>query len=528
MARRLPNGIPQVASIVTVDKDCRVRLSKNLLNSLNPHNEALYWSMGNEVTISTTWKDRAAAIDNSRLPLPSEIQEKIKAEPGSLLAMVERSGGFALKKLAVTEKQGRKAEVVDIETALSIERIAYTNPKPEQFMQEMRARYRKLKLKTSPSSFLKGLHSLHSYRARKLAGIADKRDGALRAELVRERVSGQNVNGSWNDDLVLTSRNLRELHDLGVKSTDTSVKKGIQWLLGRAEPLANPGMFLMSDELVAVQDLVFKERQETGKGRFRNRKVGELRQVSKGDDLLTEPCGQRVMWPNGFALEALMSFGCEKNARVQRAYETLLPGRWCECAMQLGPSVKGDSGKKGRPVYYPESSDEAFAHGGFTDSAELAKMGEQRVTGLRMKRVRQEQGANENKYFLEMPVYHEGCALITMRALTCAKDVRMRKRLDAELRAMAARQNGEGGEFSAEQMTGDRFFKNGQAFILQIVAGFDHPVAELIIMRSIPWIIANQNEDGSWGKEEYKDITTYAVLSAVMRVSENLPADFGV
>jgi hypothetical protein len=43
-------------------------------------------------------------------------------------------------------------------------------------------------------------------------------------------------------------------------------------------------------------------------------------------------------------------------------------------------------------------------------------------------------------------------------------------------------------------------------------------------MRSIPWIVDEQNVDGSWGEESGKDAATLAVLSALVSVNAHLPA----
>ena len=53
---------------------------------------------------------------------------------------------------------------------------------------------------------------------------------------------------------------------------------------------------------------------------------------------------------------------------------------------------------------------------------------------------------------------------------------------------------------------------------------FDHPIARAGIMRSVPWIVAAQNRDGSWGEEPRKDASTLAVLRALVSGKGYLPA----
>ena len=60
--------------------------------------------------------------------------------------------------------------------------------------------------------------------------------------------------------------------------------------------------------------------------------------------------------------------------------------------------------------------------------------------------------------------------------------------------------------------------------MLQVFSYYDHPASRVAIMRSIPWIIDNQHPDGSWGEDDRKDASTLAVLQALLRVNDLLPA----
>jgi len=48
--------------------------------------------------------------------------------------------------------------------------------------------------------------------------------------------------------------------------------------------------------------------------------------------------------------------------------------------------------------------------------------------------------------------------------------------------------------------------------------GYDHPMSKVVKMRSIPWIVKNQNEDGSWGDKSNKDGLTLAVICALRSI----------
>ena len=50
-------------------------------------------------------------------------------------------------------------------------------------------------------------------------------------------------------------------------------------------------------------------------------------------------------------------------------------------------------------------------------------------------------------------------------------------------------------------------------------------ISQLVgIMRHIPWIVENQNQDGSWGDDADRDTSTLAVVRALLSVRELLPA----
>jgi hypothetical protein len=65
-----------------------------------------------------------------------------------------------------------------------------------------------------------------------------------------------------------------------------------------------------------------------------------------------------------------------------------------------------------------------------------------------------------------------------------------------------------------------------QAGLLQILARYDHTASRVAIMRSLPWILGSQNDDGSWGDGKRADSETLAVVEALVRVRDLLPECF--
>lgn len=125
-------------------------------------------------------------------------------------------------------------------------------------------------------------------------------------------------------------------------------------------------------------------------------------------------------------------------------------------------------------------------------------------------------------YPLHMPIHFQGCEVITTRAMSKVRDPEMRRFAEAHLWRYASRQHAPDGAFAREK---HGYCENSQSALLQVFALFDHPASKVAIMRSLPWIVESQNEDGSWGEDPIKDATTVAVLSALRLVRDELPPD---
>jgi hypothetical protein len=278
-------------------------------------------------------------------------------------------------------------------------------------------------------------------------------------------------------------------------------------------------MFFATDELVAEQARIIAERERGNRLRFREMKRSEQKRVIAGDDLIRTPCGPRIMWPNGLVLEALLDLGYEDHSRVQKALAFMTTHDWCECAYQHGSS----DWKSVRPLeisqieMFERSCIAQFRYGGISSTRELerADMAHQPFALPRIARTSTPEG---DTYLLRMPVHIQGCEFITTRAMSQAKDVRMRRFAEAHLFRFAGRQHLPNGEFAKERH-GSGF---SQAGILEAISRYDHPAAKVVVMRALPWVVDAQNTDGSWGEESDKDRSTYAVLSALASLGDHL------
>jgi bifunctional DNA-binding transcriptional regulator/antitoxin component of YhaV-PrlF toxin-antitoxin module len=562
-------GIPQIAGIVSLSAKGEVTLKKAVRNHLRlgKASGGLCLKVGEEVLLTATSRKPVEGmrvkLRGNRLLLPQNIVERLGLEKGSYVAMIQRSDAVALKRLDVEERQGKAAKVYDVETASKVTRVAETSPMPEVLIPRVVEKYGDEDLRYDVRMFLRGRRTLDAWKARKLLGVEDDTDKELGRELIRERLDKQAKDGSWGSDVILTARNLRELTELGLNPEVDEMKAGAEWLLNRPRSEVNPGMFFLTDELVAEQARIVERIREAcggilpdsahgvlpnGQGRFRNLKISEVRQVAAGDDLFPAdqtthnrsggPCGPRIMWPNALVLETLLLMGYEEHERIQTAFSIMLRGNWCECVWQLGylgfrTTLERKTAKQDTHTYVEPTIDEVegfardrlaeYRYGGISTTETLAKMDLSKTGYQCMPRISYLHGGCEDVFLLRMPTGTSPCTIITVRAISRIKDLsqarnqKMKRVAEAYLWPLAATQNPENGYFGKQEVR-LRYY-----YLLDICARYDHPASKLIIIRSIPWIIEAQNEDGSWGDETHKDPATYAVLAALRSIDDYLP-----
>jgi hypothetical protein len=530
----LPGPIPQVVAILRVDKDRSISLRKAVRDYLGlgdrvPATLFIRIIQG-EVILSNSGGGQGIVVDGKRIRLPGDVSEMLGLGEGSMVAFIEREGDLvAIKKIEVVEKEGERARIVDLETTFKITRIALTNPMPETLLPRLKRQHENFKLRHDVKRFLKNRQTFEAWKARRILNMAESTDEELRRKLVEQRLQEQLDDDSWEGQVPVTARNLRELADLGMRKDDDEIRLAVSWLMKRPQSRYNPGMFFVTDDLAEEQEELIERREKQTKGareRFRELRGSEIRLVKAGDDLIGKPCGPRIMWPNALVLEALLKLGYEENARVQANLRTLMlskTGRsWCECGYQHGLT-----GLRKEPCSMQEierierDSIEQFRYGGISSVRELETRDMVHRSGERMPRVAHESAGEAeggvDEYPLRMPSHLQGCELMTARALSQIRDEKMRRLAEAHLWRFAGRQQSADGRFTGKYP--EKYFRLSQAGYLDLFARYDHPVSRIAIMRTIPWIINNQNEDGSWGDtEEDKDTSTLSVITALKRV----------
>ena len=242
--------------------------------------------------------------------------------------------------------------------------------------------------------------------------------------------------------------------------------------------------------------------------------------MKAGDSLIGWPCGPRITWTTALALEALLKLGYEENERVQAALRTLTMSRWCDNAQQHGLSGTGEMRRK-EPYSVEEIEKieqdciQQFRYGGISGTEEIERADTAHIP-FYMRRIAHKSTPDGEVYPLRMPDVGGGCPLIMTRALSQVKNEKLRILAEANLWKFAGWQHSPDGSFPGKYA--ERYFKCPQTAFLSIFAGYDHPVAKTAILKMIPWIVENQNEDGSWGCGSAKDTSTLAVVRALRSV----------
>jgi hypothetical protein len=502
--------IPQVLAITTVARDGKVSVRKAVKQHLG--SDLLYVDVQDEIRLvgESSATTQTVTVRGTRIVLPSDVLRILELSPGELLAFASRPDStVALKRMTVEEKPGDFPHVADVETTHAMVRIAYTNPMPDVLLPQLQARHADIHLRYDVRSFLQGRESFPAWQARKLLDCADAGDDALRERFIEERLAQQSDDGSWDGNVLLTARNLRELADLGLTRDDAPIQRTVEWLVARPQSEHNPGQWFAADDLVEEQAQVVVSRQAGKGGRFRKVLTSEKKRVISGDELIQKPCGPRIMWPNGLVIEALLKLGYEDHGRVQTALRTLTTNEWCECGYQHGLSDwrRKEPLTEDQLPAFEQACVAQYRHGGFDDLKWL--------TGPDApSRVAHTAKLDGDVYALAMPNHVQGCEFITTRSLSTVQHPVARRFAEAHLWRFAGLQRA-GGRFPNESY-GTGFSLIG---ILEAVARYDHPASRVILMRALPWIVEAQNADGSWGKGARKDVETLAVI----RVLSSMP-----
>ncbi|MGC9780015.1 MAG: hypothetical protein HZR80_12290 [Candidatus Heimdallarchaeota archaeon] len=519
MTKRLETKIPQILGFTKISADGIFKLKKKIVEYLKlTDNQIPYLNYNGEITLSVKpFGIKANVLNGNRIELPVKALEKLLITKRTDICFIERPNAVAIKKIEINIKESKRPKIIDIESPYSVIRQVKTFANPDSLLDELIDKSKDINLNYNLVNFWKDKKSFSAWKARKILNVPEPFDEDLQKELIQDRLSNQDSYGSWEGLVTATAKNLMELAELGMSSNYPQIQQAIKWLMDRPESKHNPGMFFLTDELVQEQlDIVeIREEQTSGpRDRFRKRPKGELKLITNVDELYDNPCGQRIMWPNAFVLEALLTLGYETHDRVQTILETLTYSHWCDCAYQHGhsswfrkePYTMREVEKFERQTLYE------FKHGGVKNLQFLISQ----PTLNHLLRLSQKRKGEIVEYTLWVPVITQGCELITTEALSKVKDEKLWRLAETHLwRFVVLLYNA-----YTNQHTMDEFVKYRLTpFIhLKVFAKYNTKGSRIGILLSLPWIRNNQNEDGSWGNGKQKESATISILSALKSI----------
>jgi hypothetical protein len=137
-------------------------------------------------------------------------------------------------------------------------------------------------------------------------------------------------------------------------------------------------------------------------------------------------------------------------------------------------------------------------------------------TKMQWLRIAEKKHENKIEYELRMPMPQQGCEYITVNSLYRVQDERIQRLVEAHIwRFVALLYNALQQQNMAIET---EFYSLTIYFQLKVLAKYDTLPAKLGILLSLPWIIKNQNQDGTWGIPKYRESATLAVIEVLKRI----------
>jgi hypothetical protein len=511
-------NIPQIIDYKTLHRTGKVSIKKamDFLDLLK--NESVTLLSDDEILISRKSDgEKLPILPRYKVQIPEYLLQKLGISGKATICFIQRSNAVAIKRFDIKKVESDYPRIIDIETSYVVTRQVETIGDPVNIFEKLETEKNLLNIKINPIKYWNDQYTFNGWKARQIFDIENDNDKELKLELIQQRLSSQSENGSWKNELPHTAKVLIELKDLGLTSDHPQVKKAIYWLLEQPQSLHNPGMFFLSEDLVQKQIEVVDQRSKPTSGqrpRFRKRIKSEINQIREAVKLYYNACGPRIMWVNGIVMEALLLYGYESHERIQIALDTLAFGNWCECHYQHGKS----SWKRKQSLTHAEIEDFCnqtlieFKQGGLGNLNLLSSI-QSRTFMLRLEERILEK---HTEYLLRMPMPQQGCEYITVNALSQVSNDRINRLVEAHLWRFAALL------YNALQQPimaaeGEKYSLTIY-FQLGVLVKYDSLPAKLGILYALPWIINNQNEDGTWGTENYRESATLVIMEAMKRI----------
>lgn len=516
---QIKETIPQIIAYTSISEKGVIFFKKKVKDYLKIDEiQPITISSENEILLSAKEGGvKLTILPGNRLQLPSYVLKKLQLTKKSKICFIQRKNTVAIKKFEIEVIDAKLPRIVDFETPYLVTRRVETFGDPIEIYDQLKNQKDDFKLKFNVKKFWQNKKSLYAWKARQVLCSIEESDNEFQIDLIQERLQSQNDNGSWGNNVISTAKNILELNKLGLNSNHPQIQKAISYLIDQQQSSYNPGMFFLKEDLVKEQLEIVEQRKQQTRGtrdRFRKKVSSEIKQITLFDKLYFNPCGQRIIWANAIVMETLLAFGYEFHNRIQIALDTLAFTRWCECAYQHGKSdwrrVNSKSLKE--IENFQKQTIFEFKHGGISNFETLGIIPSQN----HFLRIKEKTKKNHIEYILRMPMPQQGCEYITTGALHQVKDERISNLVQAHLWRFTALL------FNALQQpviaTELEKYNITYYFQLQVLAKYDSLPAKLGIHLALPWIVENQNENGSWGEEKYRESATLAVINALNKI----------
>jgi hypothetical protein len=309
------------------------------------------------------------------------------------------------------------------------------------------------------------------------------------ARIYRQEIAdAQQADGSWEGGVLRTAANLIRLLDLDATIQEPAVEKAARWLLDLPEPAGLPGLFMLSEKLVRR----FNEwkTKPGAKGRpHRRESKGEMGEFLSTVDYATnyalDACELRLTWTTALVLEALLRCGLHDEPRVVRAINTLFAlsghGGWCGCGY-LDAKVDVPSVQEPVDWGFPVPKQNSPHHiDWFPEERDIVQPvydGHHQALAIAPR-----------KALLVKSWHNTGlCTMVMHRALSYHPQYAGSTLEVMDALCLAYVQ-------SAYGTWGDMVHVSS---MLGFLSRLTHPLAAFLVLRSVPWLIREQGEDGLW------------------------------
>ena len=453
---------------------------------------------GIEIRVDGDVEVLPAAEGKRSADIPAPARELLGLEKGGTLCVTKRNGRFLLKRLdfAVVDGVVPGCYVFDAFTDRAVSRTCELCPDPaaitervlDQLLSDMGA------FRHDPVAPFTTLPGMLGFLARKaFAGGLTADDRGWAKEQCEALSRTQAADGSWQDAVPATAFTVIRLLELGRAPEDDAVRRAVEWLLARAEPVGFPGTFMSSDGFLERFNDWKKPGAKGRKGRTTPQK--DRNQFWENRDLFGVPdgyCEARFTWTNGVVLAALLQCGLDKHPRVVRAINTLMKrsgdGGWCGCGyFDTGRwnFVEPDDSPVDLDRFPVPATNRRHSCNWFA-TAEDAMALAHPWNGVRGT------DTGDGRSLVSGAVGNSGdCSRVMHRGLSYHPNYR-----GSNLEAIAAL------HCIAHQTAQGLWRGHFLSFVFGMLARCRHPLSAFAALRSVPLLIRKQRPDGFWSEDE--------------------------